>query len=171
MKICQTFDEIVIKKDAIFNIIICFDIDIEGFFQFAFVYVRKITRPVHLHRNCLLPFLVSTVLFIVGNFFRKKTMLIQIIACWCTELKLREPDVSFYTDTKFYSAVEEVFIAPCKRHLLFKNRFADLRIEMSCKCLLQDAERCTNCKTKCFTLNFLANKLNFHLNRCLTLLN
>lgn len=86
-------------------------------------------------------------------------MSIKIIPCWCTELKLREPSVGFYTDTKFYSAVKEVFVAPCKRHPLFKNRFADLYIEMSCKCLLQDAGRCTNCKAKCFTQNFLANKL------------
>ena len=29
---------------------------------------------------------------------------------------------------------------------------------MSSKCLLQDRGRCTNCKTKCFTLNFVVNK-------------
>ena len=29
---------------------------------------------------------------------------------------------------------------------------------MPCNCLLQNRGRCTNCKTKCFTLNSVANK-------------
>ena len=72
---------------------------------------------------------------------------------------MREASVDFYTDTKFYSAAQGVFVAPFEAHLLFKERFLNAGIKMPCKCLLQNRGRCTNCKTKCFTLNFAVNKL------------
>ena len=86
-------------------------------------------------------------------------MLIQIIACRCTEQKLREAGAGFYTETKFYPEIKDVFVVPCERHPMFKERFSNTRTEMSCKFLLQDTGRCTNCITKCFTLNFVADKL------------
>ena len=88
-------------------------------------------------------------------------MLIQIIACRCTEQKLREAGAGFYTETKFYPEIKDVFVVPCERHPMFKERFSNTRIEMSYKCLLQDSGRCTTCNTKFFTLNFVANKLKF----------
>ena len=63
--------EIIIKKDADYNNV-CFDIDIEGFFQFTFVYGHRITRPVHLHCKCLPSFLASTAVFIISSFFSVK---------------------------------------------------------------------------------------------------
>ena len=86
-------------------------------------------------------------------------MLIQIIACRCTERKLREAGARFYMETKFYPEIKDVFVVPGERHPLCKGKFSNTGIEMSCKCLLQGTRRCTNCKTKYFTLNFVANKL------------
>lgn len=91
--------------------------------------------------------------------------MIQIISCICTEQKLREAGAAFYTEIKKFSEKKNVFVVLCERHPMFRERFANAHVEMSYKCLLQDSDRCKNCKTKCFTLkSLLLANVNFFLN-------
>ena len=52
-----------------------------------------------------------------------------------------------------------MYVLPCPRHPMFKDRFRNDAIDISCKCLEQSRGYCNNCKTKCFTLNFIADKV------------
>ena len=45
--------------------------------------------------------------------------MIQIIASCCTQQKFRDAGVDFYSETKFYDYISDVYIAPCPRHPLF----------------------------------------------------
>ena len=47
---------------------------------------------------------------------------IQIVCCSCTQRKLREESVPFYTEKRFYDKIDMVFVAPCPRHLYFTER-------------------------------------------------
>lgn len=47
----------------------------------------------------------------------------------------------------------------CPRHLIFKDRFRNVAVDISCKCLEQPRGCCKYCKTKCFNLNFVADKI------------
>ena len=72
--------------------------------------------------------------------------MIQIIVCSCAK-------------SKFYENIKDVNVVPCPRHLLFKERFTNVNVNISCKCLSLKRGRCNNCKTRCFTLNFIADKI------------
>lgn len=63
--------------------------------------------------------------------------------------------------------MKDVYVAPCDAQPLFKKRFLNPCVDLPCKCLLQGKGQCTNCKARCFALNFVVNKLNFYLNLCL----
>ena len=65
----------------------------------------------------------------------------------------------FYKEQKFYQDVKDVYVAPCSTHPMFKDRFRNVEVDISCKCLQQQTGRCSNCKTKCFTLKFIADKV------------
>ena len=85
--------------------------------------------------------------------------MIQIIACRCTKQKFSEAGVGFYNEQKFYLQIKEVLVAPCPRNPMFKNSFRNIQVNTTWKCLLQERDHCNNRKTKCFNLNFIANKI------------
>ena len=85
--------------------------------------------------------------------------MIQIIVCQCTKQKFSEAAVGFYTEQKFYPQIKEVFVAPCLRHLMFKDRFRTVQVDTTCKFLLLERGCCNNYKTKSFNLNFIADKI------------
>ena len=68
--------------------------------------------------------------------------MIQIIACRCTKQKFSEGGVDFYTEQKFYPQIKEVFVAPCPRHPMLKDKFINVQVDTTCKCLLQERGRC-----------------------------
>lgn len=84
--------------------------------------------------------------------------MIQIIACQCIKQKFSEAGVAYYTKQKFYLEIK-VFVAPCSRRPLFKDKFRYVQIDTSCKFMEQERGTCNNCKVKCFNLNFTANKI------------
>ena len=114
----------------------------------------------------LLIFLLQLALLIVVTTFSetffswlRERKMTQIIACWCTKQKFSEAGVGFYTEQKFYPQIKEVLAAPCPRHPMFKDRFRNIQVDTTCKCLLQERGRCHSCKTKYFNLNFVADKI------------
>ena len=84
--------------------------------------------------------------------------MIQIIVCRCTKSQFRESGTTFYSQNKFYENIKDVFVVPCPRHPLFKERFLKANVETSCKCLDLTKGRCSNCKRRCFTLDFIVEK-------------
>ena len=85
--------------------------------------------------------------------------MIQIIACHCTQQKFRDAGVNFYLAAKFYQDFKDLYIALCFEHPMFMDRFQNVSMSMSCKCLQQDRWCCNNCKTYCFTLNVIVDKM------------
>ena len=85
--------------------------------------------------------------------------MIQIVCCSCTQRKLREEKVDFYVEKRFHQNIDRIFVAPCNRHPYFKERIGSQFTDISCKCLELQKERCNNCKTICFNLNFLTDKV------------
>ena len=85
--------------------------------------------------------------------------MIQIVCCSCTQRKLREEKVDFYVEKRFHQNIDRIFVAPCPRHPYFKERIGSQFTDISCKCLELQKERCNNCKTICFNLNFLTDKV------------
>ena len=73
--------------------------------------------------------------------------------------KISEAGVRFYAEQKFYPQIKELFLAPCYKHSMLKDRFRNVQIDTTCKCLLQERGCCNNCKTKCFNFNFIADKI------------
>ena len=67
--------------------------------------------------------------------------------------------MSFYKDQKFYQHIKDAYVAPCPQGPLFKERFRNANVDLSCRCLEQDRGYCSNCKTRCFTLDCLGNKI------------
>ena len=110
--------------------------------------------------------LLKLALLIVVTIFSKTIFsllrewkMIQIIACGCTKQKFSEACVGFYTKQKFYPQIKEVFVAPCPRQPMFKDRFWNVQVRTTSKCLLQGRGCHNNCKTKWFNLNFIADKI------------
>ena len=85
--------------------------------------------------------------------------MIQIIVCHCTQQKFRDAGVNFYSEAKFYQDFKDLYIALCFKHPMFMDRFQNVSMSMSCKCLQQDRWCCNNCKTYCFTLNVIVDKM------------
>ena len=50
-------------------------------------------------------------------------------------------------------------MVPCPRHPLFKGRFRNVSVDISCKFLDLRKVRYNNCKTRCFTLNLIVEKI------------
>ena len=84
--------------------------------------------------------------------------MIQIIACRCTKSKFKESGTTFYSQNKFHENIEDVFVVSCLRHPLFKEQFLNANVDTSCKCLDLTKGRCSNCKRRCFTLDFIVEK-------------
>ena len=85
--------------------------------------------------------------------------MIQIIVCHCAKQRFREANVSFHFQEEFYDYIEDIFVVPCERHPLFKQCFGGGVVDVKCSCLHFDKGRCNNCKTRCFNLNFVADKI------------
>ena len=85
--------------------------------------------------------------------------MVQIICCRCTQQQLRDAGVDFHKEQNFYQDVKNVFVAPCSTHPMFKDRFRNVEVDICCKYLQQQTERCSDCKKSCFTLNFVAYKV------------
>ena len=96
---------------------------------------------------------------IVNDFILATKKMIQIIACRYTKSKFREVGTTIYSQNKNYEYIKEVFVVPCPRHPLFKERFLNTSVNITCKCLESTKGCCSNFKTRCFTLNFLADKI------------
>ena len=93
-----------------------------------------------------------------NDFFKLKKM-IQIIVCSCTKSKFRNAGINFYLRQKLYKNIKDVYVLPCPWHLLFNERFRNVNVNISCKCLSLKTGRWNNCKARCFTLNFIADKI------------
>ena len=85
--------------------------------------------------------------------------MIQIISCRCINSKFREARTTFYSQIKFHEYIKEIFVVPCPRHPLLKERFLNTNVNISSKCLESTKSCCSNCKTRCFALNFLAGEI------------
>ena len=85
--------------------------------------------------------------------------MIQIIVCICTKSKFRNSGITFYSQEKFYKNITDSYVVLAPRHPLFKERFRNVNVDISCKCLSLKRGRCNNnCKPQCFTLNLIAGK-------------
>ena len=86
--------------------------------------------------------------------------MIQIIACVCTKNKLVQSGVVFFTDNNFFPEIERVFVVIYQTRQFFVDTFNENCLSsISCKCLEMDKGRCNACKTICFNLNFIAQKI------------
>ena len=85
------------------------------------------------------------------------------MSCRCTQQKFRDAGVDFYSETKLYQDIKDVYVGPCPQHPLFKERFRNTNVDLSCRCLEQGRVPCSNWKTCCFTLNFVADKIKVYL--------
>ena len=93
------------------------------------------------------------------NFLAVKKKKIQIVCCGCTQRKLREESVPFYTEKRFYDKIDMVFVAPCPRHPYFKERTWSQSENISWNYLNLQKERCNNFKIICFNINFFGRKI------------
>ena len=49
--------------------------------------------------------------------------MIQIIVCWCIRTKIIQSEIPFDQQKNFNENVDEIFVAPCVKHPLFKDNF------------------------------------------------
>ena len=66
---------------------------------------------------------------------------------------------NFYKEQKFYENIEDVYVVTCPHHPQFKYLFMNSNFEIGCHCLMLKKGRCNGCKTFCFILNCVANKI------------
>ena len=89
--------------------------------------------------------------------------MIEIIACWCIRRKIIEYGISFSEQKNFHESVNEIYVAPCAEHPLFKDRFGrrctNPPFDLPCECLEFNKGWSSNCKTRCFIINYNSLKL------------
>ena len=85
--------------------------------------------------------------------------MIQIVCCSCTQQKLRGRGVDFYSNKRLYQNIGRISVAPCSRHLFFKESISQRFNDIKCNCPSLEKGRCNNCKIICFNLNFLTEKI------------
>ena len=127
----------LLRKDPDFDVLL-FDINIDGFYPARF----RLWPQSHPTNSPTPDLAVAVTSYDSGyndlqwNLLRE-TKMIQIIACRCTKQNFCEAVVDFYTEQRFYPQVKEVFVASCPRYPMFKDRFRNVPVDTTCKCLLQ----------------------------------
>ena len=72
---------------------------------------------------------------VVNRFSSQQKKKIQITVCNCIKSKLRDAGITFYSQEKLYKNVKDIYVVPCPRHPLFKERFRNVSVDILCNCL------------------------------------
>ena len=137
--------EIVLEKDADLNSLFC-DVNIFGYFPTTIrLYPEDKSPPTPDFSN------LNSIDSRIELFLSFKEM-IQLVACWCIRRKIIESGISCSEQENFHENFNEIYVAPCTEHPLFKDRIGrphtDPPFDLPCECLEFNKGRCSNCKIR-----------------------
>ena len=88
----------------------------------------------------------------------------KIIVRDCTKRKFSNAGIDFTIETNFHKdeKVHKYLVVPCETHPFFKRSFRNVQVDETCLCKNVTGRRiCEGCKIKCYSLNFLVEKMVF----------